>query len=239
MTPAQACKSCAPHLLEAACADPEETQKISRCNLNHLPENFGGLRARKPAGLQRAYNRAHETPGLPIWLLRDVPAFLGVMISFWPLVILVITNGFAAMRGRMVRKTVFDQIPILLAHAEARLDFALWREAYRRLGWNHRASCRSTCSPRPTTWAEIEQRFEAYRRANMTSKPAPAPTSKTCASATASASAKPQMPAAAPSVSLRDATSPGFAGGGNAPRPLPPSPKGGGGAHALARDGGG
>ena len=75
---------------------------------------------------------------LPIWLLRDVPAFLGVMISFWPLMILVIRNGFAAMRGKKISKSVFDQLPIFLAHAESRLDFALWREAYRRLGWNPR-----------------------------------------------------------------------------------------------------
>ncbi len=64
---------------------------------------------------------------LPIWLLRDVPSFLGGMISFWPLMILVIRNGFAAMRGRKISKGVFDQLPIFLAHAGSRLDFALWR----------------------------------------------------------------------------------------------------------------
>ncbi len=56
---------------------------------------------------------------LPLWLLRDVPALLGVMFSFWPLMILVIHSGFAAMRGKKVPKSVFDAIPILLAHAEA------------------------------------------------------------------------------------------------------------------------
>ncbi len=103
---------------------------------------------------------------MPLWLLRDVPALLGVMFSFWPLMILVIRSGFAAMRGKKVPKSVFDAIPILLAHAEARLDFAFWREAYRRLGWSHRLVMFSAFAP-PNTWAETEQRFEAYRRANM------------------------------------------------------------------------
>ena len=104
---------------------------------------------------------------LPIWLLRDVPAFLGVMISFWPLMILVIRNGFAAMRGRKISKSVFDQLPIFLAHAESRLDFALWREAYRRLGWNPRAISFELFSA-PEDWAETARRFENYRRACMT-----------------------------------------------------------------------
>ena len=76
--------------------------------------------------------------GLPIWLLRDVPGLLGVMLGFWPLMILVITNGFAAMRGLKVSRSVFEKIPIFFAHAEARLDFTIRREAYRRLGRNPR-----------------------------------------------------------------------------------------------------
>jgi hypothetical protein len=104
---------------------------------------------------------------LPIWLLRDVPAFLGVMISFWPLMILVIRNGFAAMRGKKISRSVFDQLPIFLAHAESRLDFALWREAYRRLGWNPRAISFELFSA-PESWADTARRFENYRRACMT-----------------------------------------------------------------------
>jgi hypothetical protein len=38
------------------------------------------------------------------------------------------------MRGRKISKSVFDQLPIFLAHAGSRLDFALWREACPRLG---------------------------------------------------------------------------------------------------------
>ena len=103
---------------------------------------------------------------LPIWLLRDVPAFLGVMISFWPLMILVIRNGFAAMRGKKISKSVFDQLPIFLAHAESRLDFALWREAYRRLGWNPCAIPFELFAA-PEDWADTARRFENYRRACM------------------------------------------------------------------------
>ena len=80
---------------------------------------------------------------LPLWLLRDLPALLGVMFSFWPLMILVIRSGFAAMRGKRVPKSVFDAIPILLAHAEARLDFALRRQAYRRANMNLEAIVRA------------------------------------------------------------------------------------------------
>ena len=70
------------------------------------------------------------------------------------------------MRGKKVPRSVFDAIPILLAHAEARLDFALWREAYRRLGWSHRLLTFRAFAP-PADWAETASRFEAYRRANM------------------------------------------------------------------------
>ena len=100
---------------------------------------------------------------LPLWLLRDVPALFGVMLSFWPLMILVIRSGFAAMRGKKVARSVFDNIPILLAHAEARLDFALWREAYRRLGWSHRLVTFSAFVP-PQDWLETERRFDGPRQ---------------------------------------------------------------------------
>ncbi len=181
---------------------------------------------------------------LPIWLLRDVPAFLGVMISFWPLMILVIRNGFAAMRGRKISKSVFDQLPIFLAHAESRLDFALWREAYRRLGWNPRAISFELFAA-PESWADTARRFENYRRACMSLE--------ACARGyvehlraqhglsqrdTMNAGACPLRHAAS-----QRATSPGFAGGGKAPAVLASlsrSATGGGGMRVLhAHDGGG
>jgi len=126
--------------LEGRCPDSAHAEKIFRSNLNGLPQKTCGKPRRKPAGLAAIFKlMPMKRRSLPIWLQRDVPSFLGVMISFWPLMILVIRNRFAAMRGRKISKSVFDQLPIFLAHAGSRLDFALWREAYPRLCWNLRA----------------------------------------------------------------------------------------------------
>ena len=100
---------------------------------------------------------------LPLWLLRDVSALLGVMISFWPLMILVIRNGLAAMRGKPIPKSAFEKLPHLLAHAESWLDFAILREAHRRLGWNHR-HVQFALHDSPETWPETEARFHRYQR---------------------------------------------------------------------------
>ncbi|MEQ1782580.1 MAG: hypothetical protein ABMA14_14550 [Hyphomonadaceae bacterium] len=74
----------------------------------------------------------------PIWLLRDVPAFLGIKFRFWPLVILLITSARRAVREKTIRQSFYDDLPLMLAHAEARLASALRRQSYRRLGWNPR-----------------------------------------------------------------------------------------------------
>ena len=102
--------------------------------------------------------------GLPLWLLRDVPALLGVMISFWPLMIMVITNGRRAASGKKVRQSTYDHFAILLAHAEARLAFALWRQAYRRLALNVRGVIFHLV-PASENWDETCDRFRAYSRA--------------------------------------------------------------------------
>ncbi len=101
---------------------------------------------------------------LPLWLLRDVPAFLGVMFSFWPLMILVIVNGRRAASGKKVRQSSYIDFAILLAHAEARLAFALWRQAYRRLGWNPRGVI-FTLVPASDNFDETVARYHAYSRA--------------------------------------------------------------------------
>ena len=147
-----------------------QTRRIGK----NLPQQFQPLACKN---LRESTPQTDRAPGglklmpmkrrsLPIWLLRDVPAFLGVMISFWPLMILVIRNGFAAMRGKKISKSVFDQLPIFLAHAESRLDFALWREAYRRLGWNPRLIPFELFAA-PEDRADTARRFENYRRACM------------------------------------------------------------------------
>ena len=102
--------------------------------------------------------------GWPIWLLRDVPAFLGIMFSFWPLVILLITSARRAMRGKKVRWAALDDFPFLLAHAEARLAFALRRQAYRRLGWNPRL-VPFELIPACDDWNDTVERYLNYSRA--------------------------------------------------------------------------
>ena len=102
--------------------------------------------------------------GWPLWLLRDVPAFLSVMISFWPLVILVITSVGRAMRGGKIRRPALEALPALVAHAEARLVFALWRQAYRRLGWNHRL-VKFNLIPSTDNWDDTQERCQNYLNA--------------------------------------------------------------------------
>ena len=102
--------------------------------------------------------------GWPLWLLRDIPAFLGVMLSFWPLVILMITSVRRAARGKKVRRSVFEAYPGLVAHAEARLVFALTRQAYRRLGWNPRL-VRFNLIPATDNWDDTDERCANYLNA--------------------------------------------------------------------------
>ena len=46
----------------------------------------------------------------PLWLLRDVPALLGVLASFWSLVICAMINDCKAMRADYTGKIIRDQI---------------------------------------------------------------------------------------------------------------------------------
>jgi hypothetical protein len=102
----------------------------------------------------------------PLWLLRDVPALLGVMLSFWPLVILVIVNGEKAMRGKKINPVVYEHLMAMLPVAEARLHFALHRQAFRAFGWSLRHVPRPPVA-RVASWEDFGPRFEAYRRAIM------------------------------------------------------------------------
>ena len=67
--------------------------------------------------------------------------------------------------ARKVPRSAFDDFPILLAHAESRLDFALWREAYRRIGWNPR-DVEFTLVEASDDWEETTRRFQSYQRAS-------------------------------------------------------------------------
>ena len=97
----------------------------------------------------------------PLWLLRDVPALLGLLASFWALIIFAMASGGRAMRGD---RSTRDQIALMLAHAELKLDYALWRQAYRRLGWNPRAVGLDIIAP-ATLWSDTLARIRAYATA--------------------------------------------------------------------------
>jgi hypothetical protein len=99
-----------------------------------------------------------------LWLLRDVPALLGVLRSFWSLVICAMINDRKAIRADNTGKAIRDHIAALLAHAEANLDFALWRQAYRRIGWHPRAANFHLIAP-TTRWADTQLRLQNYCRA--------------------------------------------------------------------------
>ena len=53
----------------------------------------------------------------PLWLLRDAPALLGLLASFWTLIIFVMVNGAKAMRAGTAGKRFRDHIALLLALA--------------------------------------------------------------------------------------------------------------------------
>ena len=73
---------------------------------------------------------------IPAWLLRDLPALAGMFACFWLLVIPLIAEGFHIIRGGKPSQDKFDSLAQQLLNAEATLAYALWREAYRRLGYN-------------------------------------------------------------------------------------------------------
>jgi hypothetical protein len=75
---------------------------------------------------------------IPAWLLRDLPALAGMFACFWLFVIPLIKEGWRIIRGGKPDRAKFDRLGPLLLNAEAALAYALWREAYRRLGFNHR-----------------------------------------------------------------------------------------------------
>ncbi len=65
----------------------------------------------------------------PLRLLRDVPSLVGLLASFWALITFAMSSGNRGMRADPVGKQVRDRVALMLAHAEAKLDQALWRQA--------------------------------------------------------------------------------------------------------------
>jgi len=75
-----------------------------------------------------------------LWLIRDLPALIGVRLSVWPLVIMAIARGRKAARGRNVSPAVCKPLMLMLPLAEARLRHALDRHVLCAFGRNVRGS---------------------------------------------------------------------------------------------------
>jgi len=101
---------------------------------------------------------------LPIWLLRDVPALMGLLASFWTLIIFAMTSARKAATASQASQSIRDRFALLLALAEARLDFALWRQAYRRIGW-HPGGVALEVFPPSTDWAYTQKRLRDFAHA--------------------------------------------------------------------------
>ena len=105
-----------------------------------------------------------KRPSFPLWLLRDVPALMGLLASFWALIIFAMASGSRVTRADKIGKDTRDQIALMLAHAHLKLDYALWRQAYRRLGWNPRAVVLDMIAP-STLWSDTQARIAHYTHA--------------------------------------------------------------------------
>jgi hypothetical protein len=65
---------------------------------------------------------------IPLWLLRDLPALIGIALSFWPLKITVISTGRRAMLGKQISPPIYECIMHMLPIAEEHLHYALCRQ---------------------------------------------------------------------------------------------------------------
>ena len=94
---------------------------------------------------------------IPLWLLRDLPALIGIAWRFWPLMIMVISSGCRAIRGKPIDRSMYEAVMHMLPIAEAKLRDALCRQAWRALGWNVR-EVRLEILPPITNWSDVAKR---------------------------------------------------------------------------------
>ncbi len=98
---------------------------------------------------------------IPAWLLRDLPALAGMFACFWLFVIPLIVEGFRLMHGGKPIQRMEDRLAHRLLAAEATLAYALWREAYRRLGLNPR-DVQLQLADLPSGHAALSARMRSY-----------------------------------------------------------------------------
>ncbi len=99
-----------------------------------------------------------------LWLLRDVPALMGPLASFWTLIIFAMSSAGKAATASQASRSIRDRFALLLALAEARLDYALWRQAYRRIGW-HPGGITLEIFPPSTDWSYTQKRLRDFAHA--------------------------------------------------------------------------
>jgi hypothetical protein len=86
---------------------------------------------------------------LPGRLLLDLPALIGIALSFGPLMIMAIGRDRRAMFGENISPRIQDCIMHMLPIAEAQLHYALCRLAWRRSAGTSARSGSNPCHRRP------------------------------------------------------------------------------------------
>ena len=100
----------------------------------------------------------------PLWLLRDWPAFIAFLVSFWSFILAGFIAGRKAARGKRVSEAELQTLFQLYAKAESRLDHAIWRQAWRACGYA--AKCAEYVEfPAPKNAQDLNDRFLKYNRA--------------------------------------------------------------------------
>jgi hypothetical protein len=86
------------------------------------------------------------------------------MLSFWTLIICAMTSARKAATASQASRSIRDHFALLLALAEARLDYALWRQAYRRIGWHPRSVALEVFPP-SIDWSCTQKRLRDFAHA--------------------------------------------------------------------------
>jgi hypothetical protein len=100
----------------------------------------------------------------PLWLLRDWPAFIGFLLSFWSLMFASFIAERRRMRAGRLSPREFATLAQSFALAESKLDHAIWRQAWRACGYSHNEAT-FTLFAAPTDGRDLCRRYLAYRQA--------------------------------------------------------------------------
>ena len=110
------------------------TPTFSTTSAKHLGKHWHGI----VGGICGRIIGRMKRGSIPLWLLRDLPALIGIAWRFWPLMIMVISSACRAIRRKPIDRSMYEAVMHMLPIAEAKLHDALCRQAWRALGWNVR-----------------------------------------------------------------------------------------------------